>query len=66
MKYVDYDWDVKEDRIILDDGLDIDRLGWKAGDWFVVQNVNGRVMLKKMDPLVQFLKYGKNPGANNG
>ncbi len=66
MKYVDYDWDVKEDRIILDDGLDIDRLGWKAGDCFVVQNVNGRVMLKKIDPLVQFLKYGKNPGANNG
>lgn len=66
MKYVDYDWDVKEDRIILDSELNIDRLGWKAGDCFVVQNVNGCAMLRKIDSLEQFIKTGKNPGANNG
>ncbi len=66
MKYVDYDWDVKSDRIILDSELNIDRLGWKAGDCFVVQNVNGCAMLRKIDPLEQFIKTGKNPGANNG
>lgn len=66
MKYVDYDWDIKSDRIILDSELNIDRLGWKAGDCFVVQNVNGCAMLKKVDPLEQFIKTGKNPGANNG
>ncbi len=66
MKYVDYDWDVRSDRIILDSELNIDRLGWKAGDCFVVQNVNGCAMLRKIDPLEQFIKTGKNPGANNG
>lgn len=66
MKYIDYDWDIKEDRIILDSELNIDRLGWKYGDCFVVQNINGRAMLKKVDPLTQFIKTGKSPGANNG
>ena len=66
MKYIDYDWDVKEDRIILDSELNIDRLGWKSGDCFIVQNVNGRAMLVKVDPLTQFIKTGKSPGANNG
>ncbi len=66
MKYYDYDWDLSAERIVLDRELNIDKLGWKAGDCFVVQNVNGRAMLAKIDPLVQFIKYGKNPGANNG
>ncbi len=66
MKYVDYDWKISPDSIILDSELNIDKLGWKAGDCFVVQNVNGCVMLAKVDPLVQFLKYGNNPGANYG
>lgn len=66
MKYMDYDWEIREDRIILDSELNIDRLGWKAGDCFVIQNVNGCAMLKKVDPLVQFIKTGKSPGANNG
>ena len=66
MKYIDYDWEVRPECIILDEELNVDRLGWKFGDYFVVQNINGRVMLKKVDPLVQFIKTGKSPGANNG
>ena len=66
MKYLDYDWDVNPERIVLDKELNIDKLGWKAGDCFVVQNVDGCAMLSKVDPLVQFLKYGTNPGANHG
>ena len=66
MKYYDYDWDLSSERIVLDRELNIDKLGWKAGDCFVVQNINGRAMLAKIDPLVQFIKTGKNPGANNG
>lgn len=66
MKYIDYDLDINHDRIILDAEINIDKLGWKAGDCFVVQNVNGRAMLKKVDPLVQFVKTGKTPGAING
>ena len=66
VKYYDYDWDVNPESIILDKELNIDKLGWKAGDCFVVQNVDGRAMLAKVDPLVQFIKYGTNPGANHG
>ena len=66
MKYLDYDWNLSPERIVLDKELNIDKLGWKAGDCFVVQNVDGRAMLTKVDPLVQFLKYGNNPGANHG
>jgi hypothetical protein len=66
VKYYDYDWDINSERIVLDRELNIDKLGWKAGDCFVVQNINGRAMLAKVDPLVQFIKYGNNPGAKNG
>ena len=66
MKYCDYDWNLSSERIVLDEKLNIDKLGWKAGDCFVVQNIDGRAMLTKVDPLVQFVKYGNNPGANHG
>ena len=66
MKYYDYDWNLSSERIVLDEKLNIDKLGWKAGDCFVVQNIDGRAMLTKVDPLVQFIKYGTNPGANHG
>ena len=66
MKYYDYDWDLSPESIVLDNELNIDKLGWKAGDCFVVQNINGRAMLRKIDPLEQFIKTGKSPGANHG
>ncbi len=59
MKYVDYDWDVDSKRIVLDRELNIDKLGWKAGDYFVIQNINGRAMLRKLDPLEKFIKEGE-------
>ena len=60
MKYFDYEWDLEPHRILLDSELDIDRLGWQGGDYFQVQNVAGRVMLVKIDPLVKFLKDGES------
>lgn len=59
MKYIDYDWDVNSERIVLDRELNIDKLGWKAGDCFVIQNVDGRAMLRKLDPLEKFIKEGE-------
>ncbi len=59
MKYYDYDWDVNPESIILDKELNIDKLGWKAGDCFVVQNIDGRAMLRKLDPLEKFIKEGE-------
>jgi hypothetical protein len=59
MLYIDYKWDLEPNRILLDEELDIDKLGWQGGDYFQVKNVNGRVMLVKIDPLIKFLKDGE-------
>jgi hypothetical protein len=59
MKYYDYEWDLEPHRIILDAELNVDALGWRAGDYFQVNNVNGRAMLVKVDPLIKFLKDGE-------
>lgn len=56
MKYLDFDWDLQKDRIVLDQDLDIDKLGWRAGDHFEIRNVNGRVELVRVDPVVKFVK----------
>jgi len=58
MLHFDYTWDIYPNYIILDDELNTDRLGWKAGDLFEFVNVNGKQMLKKVDPLVKFLHQG--------
>ena len=58
MKYYDYEWDLEPHRIVLDSELDVDALGWQAGDYFQVKNVNGRAMLVKVDPLEKFLRDG--------
>jgi RecA-family ATPase len=56
MKYIDYDWDLRKDKIILDRELDIDKLEWKAGDHFEVRNTDGRAELVKVEPVVKFVK----------
>jgi hypothetical protein len=60
MRYYDYEWDIEPHRILLDAELNVDSLGWNAGDYFQVKNVNGRVMLVKVDPLQKFLRDGFN------
>ena len=59
MLYVYYTCDLEPNRILFDQELNIDRLGWNSGDYFRVTNVNGRAMLVKIDPLIKFLKDGE-------
>jgi hypothetical protein len=59
MKYYDYEWDLEPNRILLDEELDIDKLGWKGGDCFKVVNRNGRAMLVKLEAVEQFAKGHK-------
>jgi hypothetical protein len=59
MLHFDYTWDLNSWGIKLDEELNIDRLGWKDGDYFKVETVNGRRILKKVDPLITFLIKGK-------
>ena len=56
MKHFDYDWDLEPGWIKLDPELNIDKLGWKHGDYFKVSNVDGQPMLVKVDPLVAFMR----------
>jgi len=56
MKYYDYEWDLEPNRILLDEELNVDALGWKGGDYFKLVNRNGRSMLVKVDPIEVFSK----------
>jgi hypothetical protein len=59
MRHYDYDWDLDSTGIRFDPELNIDKLGWRNGDYFRIENRNGQAMLVKVDPLVKFLKDGK-------
>ena len=59
MQYIDYSWDCSPNGIILDEEFNADKLGWKGGDYFQLVNINGRCYLKKVDPLVKFIKDGE-------
>jgi hypothetical protein len=56
MLYLDFDWDLRKDRIILDREINTDKLGWQAGDHFEVKNIDGQVQLVKVDPILKFIK----------
>ncbi len=58
MIHIDFTWDLSRDGILLDEELNIDKLGWKGGDYFKIVNINGRVWLKKVDNLEKFLASG--------
>lgn len=56
MQYLDFEWHVTKDKIVLDDAMNIDKLDWRAGDLFELKNTNGKVELIKLDPVVKFIK----------
>ena len=62
MIHMDYTWDLYPWGIKFDEELDIDKLGWKGGDYFKVVNIDGRAMLKKVDKLELFLEGHKVNG----
>ena len=59
MYYLDYRWDLSPTGIILDEELNIDKLGWKGGDCFKLININGQAMLQKMEDVEQFARGHK-------
>jgi hypothetical protein len=58
MLYYDYNWDLNPWGIKLDSEINIDKLGWKGGDYFQLVNIDGQAMLRKVDPSIKFLKDG--------
>ena len=59
MRHYDYDWDLEPEYIKFDPELNIDKLGWQAGDCFKIVNFNGQAMLVKLDAVEQFIKGHK-------
>jgi hypothetical protein len=65
MRHYDYEWDLEPEYIKFDPELNIDKLGWKAGDCFKIVNRNGTAMLVKMEAVEQFMKgYRVNETRN--
>ena len=60
MNYVGYDLSITKQGIGLDEELNIDQLGWRGGDIFRLENVNGQVILRRIDPLEKFLIDGES------
>ena len=62
MLHYDYDWDLDENGIKFDRELNIDKLGWNAGDCFKITNIDGRAVLIKLEAVEQFAKGMKVNG----
>ncbi len=55
---MDYNWDLNPWGIILDEELNLDKLGWKEGDYFRLVEHDGKFLLKKVDKLEEFILKG--------
>ena len=56
MRYYDYEWDLYPQSIVFDRELDMNNLGWQAGDVFKLVVDEGKTKLVKMDPLEKFTR----------
>ena len=59
MKYSSYELRIRDNSIILDSEINLDKHGFKGGDYFKLVNINGQAMLIKVDALVKFIKEGE-------
>lgn len=62
MLYLDYIWDLAPNTIIPDIEIDTAQLQWQAGDFWQVQEHNGKLIFRKVDPLLQFVLEGAIDG----
>jgi hypothetical protein len=56
MIHFDYTWDLFPNYLKLDDELPVKHLGWKHGDLFRFEEVDGQRLLKKVDPIEKFTR----------
>lgn len=55
-KYIDFDWEMDAMGIRLDTDLDVEKLGWKEGDYFKLIKVGDQLQLVKVDEVEKFLR----------
>lgn len=58
-KYIDFDWEMDAMGIRLDTDLDVQKLGWKEGDYFKLIKVDDRLQLVKVEEIERFVKGWK-------
>ena len=58
MLYFDYHWNLGPGYIVPDAELNTDQLEWRAGDLWEMVEVDGKLRLHKVDPLVKFIVNG--------
>ena len=56
MAEIDRTWEVRKDSIVINEEIDVARLGWANGDCFKLVNVNGQTKLVKLDRLEKFVR----------
>ena len=61
--YVDYDWQINEHGITLDETITLEQLNWRLGDVFKLVRDDGVLRLVKLDPVDKFVR---GLGSNNG
>jgi hypothetical protein len=48
--------------MIPDAEIDTEKLKWRSGDYWPIKEVQGKMMLVKVDPIIQFLLEGSLHG----
>lgn len=61
----DYIWDLSDSGITLDRRFEIEKLGWKPGDYFKLVLTESGLKLIKVDTLEKFIIKGKDHEAND-
>lgn len=56
----EYIWDLSDSGIILDNRFEVEKLGWKPGDYFKLVLTDSGLKLIKIDDLEKFIIKGKN------
>jgi hypothetical protein len=65
MIHLDFNWDLGPNGILLDEELNVDKLGWQPGDYFKLEERDGQRWLRKVDPLVAFVFAGNEEMKND-
>lgn len=61
--YIDYQWDVHSDRLVLDRDFNIEKAGWERGEYFKLVYKDGRHQFEKIDSVEQFILGAKVNGT---
>jgi len=65
MKHLDFDWDLEQWGITFDDELNLDKFGWKHGDYFkFVVGPDGKRYMKRVNELEEFIIKGAVNGSS--